>query len=286
VKAQVRDEGRIAAPQEGAAVPDVELVNVSLTFPAPRTGNLQPLYEDLSLTVERGSFTVILGPSGCGKSTLLNVVDGLLKPTSAEGIRVMGEDIRDNPDMTRQLAYVFQNPRLLAWKTLRDNALFGLRGLRSQPEERWDELLDKYFAMVGLTEYRDYYPHQVSGGMQQRAAIVRAWVNEPRVLLMDEPFSHLDEISAGALRRELIQLWTREEDRRTILFVTHDINEAVQMGTRVVMMTPRPAVIAHDVPIDLDYPRRLDDDGVFAMEKRLRSLFTSMASTATAEPLP
>jgi NitT/TauT family transport system ATP-binding protein len=285
VKTQVSDEGRTAA-QDGAAVPDVDLVNVSLTFPAPRTGNLQPLYENLSLSVERGSFTVILGPSGCGKSTLLNVVDGLLKPTSAEGIRVMGEDIRDNPDMTRQLAYVFQSPRLLAWKTLRDNALFGLRGLRSQPEERWDALLEKYFAMVGLSEYRDYYPHQVSGGMQQRAAIVRAWVNEPRVLLMDEPFSHLDEISAGALRRELIQLWTREEDRRTILFVTHDINEAVQMGTRVVMMTPRPAVIAHDVPIDLPYPRLLDDDGVFAMEKRLRSLFTSMAGGATAEPLP
>jgi ABC-type nitrate/sulfonate/bicarbonate transport system ATPase subunit len=273
------------ALQTEVAVPDVELVNVSLTFPAPRTGNLQPLYEDLSLSVERGSFTVILGPSGCGKSTLLNVVDGLLKPTSAEGIRVMGEDIRQHPDQTRQLAYVFQSPRLLAWKTLWANAEFGLRGLRTQPQERWNELLEKYFAMVGLSEYRDYYPHQVSGGMQQRAAIVRAWVNEPRVLLMDEPFSHLDEISAGTLRRELIQLWTQEEDRRTILFVTHDIHEAVQLGTRVVMMTPRPATIAHDEPIDLEYPRVLDDDAVFATEKRLRSLFTEMASGAPAEPV-
>jgi ABC-type nitrate/sulfonate/bicarbonate transport system ATPase subunit len=271
--------------QTQMAVPDVELVDVSLKFPAPRTGNLQPLYENLSLAVERGSFTVILGPSGCGKSTLLNVVDGLLKPTSAEGIRVMGRDIRQHPEQTRQLAYVFQSPRLLAWKTLWANAEFGLRGLRTQPQERWNELLEKYFAMVGLSEYRDYYPHQVSGGMQQRAAIVRAWVNEPRVLLMDEPFSHLDEISAGTLRRELIELWTQEEDRRTILFVTHDIHEAVQLGTRVVMMTPRPARIAHDEPIDLGYPRVLDDDAVFATEKRLRSIFTEMASGAPAEPV-
>jgi NitT/TauT family transport system ATP-binding protein len=286
METQIGSEER---PREAAArtmTPDVELVDVSLTFPAPRTGNLQPLYEHLSLSVERGSFTVVLGPSGCGKSTLLNVVDGLLKPTSAEGIRVMGKDIRQHPEQTRQLAYVFQSPRLLAWRTLRANAEFGLRGLRVQPESRWDELLDRYFAMVGLSEYRDYYPHQVSGGMQQRAAIVRAWANEPRVLLMDEPFSHLDEISAAALRHELIQLWRREDDRRTIIFVTHDISEAVQLGTRVVMLTQRPASIAHDDVIDLPYPRRPDDDAVFATEKRLRSLFTAMAGGPGREAMP
>jgi NitT/TauT family transport system ATP-binding protein len=261
-------------------VPDVELVDVTLTFPAPRTGNLQPVYENFTLSVERGSFTVILGPSGCGKSTLLNVVDGLIKPSRAEAVRVMGKDIRSHPEQTRQLAYVFQSARLLPWKTLRGNAEFGLRGLKIQPQERWDGLIDKYFGMVGLTNYLDYYPHQVSGGMQQRAAIVRAWVNEPRVLLMDEPFSHLDEITAASLRTELTTLWRLDEDRRTVLFVTHDINEAVQVGTRIVMLTQRPAVIAHDETIDLPYPRDPDDDELFDAEKRLRLIFSEKAGAA------
>lgn len=266
----------------GAAVPDVELVNGTLVFHAPRTGNPLPVYENFSLSVERGSFTVLLGPSGCGKSTLLNVFDGLVPPTHADAIRVMGDDIRDHPERTRQLAYVFQSARLLPWKTLRGNAEFGLRGLRLQPEERWDELIRKYFGLVGLTEYLDYYPHQVSGGMQQRAAIVRAWVNEPRVLLMDEPFSHLDEITAASLRRELIQLWMSEADRRTVIFVTHDINEAVQVGTRIVMLTQRPAVVAHDQAIELAYPRDPDDEELFDIEKRLRRIFSQKTGAVTA----
>lgn len=266
-----------AASQRSGAVPDVELVNGTLVFRAPRTGNPLPVYEKFSLAVERGSFTVLLGPSGCGKSTLLNVFDGLITPTHADAIRVMGEDIRRHPERTRQLAYVFQNARLLPWKTLRGNAEFGLRGLRLQPEERWNELIEKYFGLVGLDQYLDYYPHQVSGGMQQRAAIVRAWVNEPRVLLMDEPFSHLDEITAASLRRELIGLWMSEEDRRTVIFVTHDINEAVQLGTRIVMLTQRPAVIAHDEAIDLPYPRDPDDEALFEIEKSLRRIFSRKA---------
>jgi NitT/TauT family transport system ATP-binding protein len=264
----------------GGPVPDVELVDVSLSFTAPGTGLAQPVYEDFTLSVARGNFTVILGPSGCGKSTLLNVVDGLLSPTKAAAVRVMGQDIREHPEQTRHLAYVFQSPRLLPWKTLRGNAEFGLRGLKAQPRERWDELLDKYFTIVGLEDYVDYYPHQVSGGMRQRAAIVRAWVNEPRVLLMDEPFSHLDEISAASLRRELIALWTRDEDRRTVLFVTHDIHEAVQLGTRIVMLTQRPAVLVHDEAVDLPYPRDPDDDAMFALEKRLRTVFLEKMTVA------
>jgi NitT/TauT family transport system ATP-binding protein len=266
-----------AGSERSGPVPDVELVNGTLVFRAPRTGNPLPVYEGFSLAVERGSFTVLLGPSGCGKSTLLNVFDGLITPTHADAIRVMGEDIRRHPERTRQLAYVFQNARLLPWKTLRGNAEFGLRGLRLQPEERWNELIDKYFGLVGLDQYLDYYPHQVSGGMQQRAAIVRAWVNEPRVLLMDEPFSHLDEITAASLRRELIGLWMSEEDRRTVIFVTHDINEAVQLGTRIVMLTQRPAVIAHDEAIDLPYPRDPDDEALFEIEKNLRRIFSRKA---------
>lgn len=260
---------------------DVELKNVSLRFPRPDGKGTLPVYENFNLDIERGSFTVLLGPSGCGKSTLLNVIDGLLKPTTADLVRVLGEDVRTTPDVTRHTAYVFQSARLLKWKTLRGNVEFGLKGLGVQPRDRWDELMRKYFGVVGLTDFMNYYPHQVSGGMQQRAAIVRAFVNEPQILLMDEPFSHLDEITAAELRRELVKLWMRDEDRRTVVFVTHDISEAVQLGSRIIMLTPRPAEICFEQVVDLPYPRAEADEHSFEIEKRLRQVFAEKAGVRT-----
>ena len=256
---------------------EIELKNVTLRFPTPDGKGHLTVYEDFNLEVARGSFTVLLGPSGCGKSTLLNLINGLLKPTSADALNVFDEDIRENPDLTRQMTYIFQSPRLLKWKTLRGNVIFGLRGLRVQPEERWDELINKYFGMVGLSEYMNYYPHQVSGGMQQRAAIVRAWVNEPRILLMDEPFSHLDEISAGELRRELIKLWSQEEPRRTIIFVTHDLSEAIQLGEDILMLTQVPAQVFYKQRVDIPWPREEGNEQVFELEKALRQVFFEQA---------
>ena len=256
---------------------DIELKNISLTFPKPDGSGTLVVYENFDLSVERGSFTILLGPSGCGKSTLLNVVNGLLKPTTADVIKVLGEDIRKNPDVTRQSAYVFQNARLLKWKTLRGNVEFGLRGLKVQPPERWDELMDKYFGIVGLRDFTHYYPHQVSGGMQQRASIVRAFVNEPQILLMDEPFSHLDEITAAELRLELVRLWTQDEQRRTIVFVTHDISEAAQLGQRIIMLTQRPATVCHEQIVDLPWPRSDSDEALFDIEKSLRRVFAEKA---------
>jgi NitT/TauT family transport system ATP-binding protein len=235
------------------------------------------IYENFNLEIEEGSFTVLLGPSGCGKSTLLNVINGLLRPTKAEGVLVDGTDIRSNPELTRRMAYVFQGARMLKWKTLRGNVEFGMKGLKVQPRERWDELMRKYFGAVGLAEFMDHYPHQVSGGMQQRAAIVRAWVNEPEILLMDEPFSHLDEITAAEMRRQLVTLWSAEEQRRTIVFVTHDISEAVQLATHVVVLTPSPAEVCHAQTIDLPYPRLSDSEEVFELEKGLRKVFAEKA---------
>ncbi len=256
---------------------EIELKDVTLRFPMPDgKGNLT-VYEGFDLDVERGSFTVLLGPSGCGKSTLLNLFNGLLKPTSAEALNVFGEDLMKNPDLTRKMAYVFQSPRLLKWKTLRANIIFGLRGLAVQPQERWDELMNRYFGMVGLSDYTNYYPHQVSGGMQQRAAIVRAWVNEPRVLLMDEPFSHLDEISAGELRRELIKLWSHEEPRRTIIFVTHDLSEAVQLGEDILMLSQCPARVFHRERVDIPWPREEGNEQVFELERKLKRIFFEQA---------
>ncbi len=256
---------------------EIDLKNVTLRFPTPDGKGHLTVYEGFDLEVERGSFTVLLGPSGCGKSTLLNVINGLLKPTSADALNVFGKDIRENPDLTRQMAYVFQSPRLLKWKTLRGNIIFGLRGLGVQPKERWDEIINKYFGIVGLSDYTNYYPHQVSGGMQQRAAIVRAWVNEPRILLMDEPFSHLDEISAGEMRRELIKLWSREEPRRTIIFVTHDLSEAIQLGEDILMLTQCPAQVFCKQRVDLPWPREEGDEKVFELEKGLRKIFFEQA---------
>jgi NitT/TauT family transport system ATP-binding protein len=268
----------VDAPQaESQPTLDIELRNISLTFPKPDGSGMLTIYQNFDLLVERGSFTVLLGPSGCGKSTLLNVINGLLKPTTADMVKVLGEDILKNPDVTRQSAYVFQSARLLKWKTLRGNVEFGLRGLQVQPPERWDELMDKYFGIVGLREFTHYYPHQVSGGMQQRASIVRAFVNEPQILLMDEPFSHLDEITAAELRRELVRLWTQDEQRRTIVFVTHDISEAVQLGQRIIMLTPRPAEICFEQTVDLPWPRTDGDDEVFEIEKAVRRVFAEKA---------
>jgi NitT/TauT family transport system ATP-binding protein len=258
---------------DGGRKIDIELRNVSLYFPRPDGQGTLPVYENFNLVVEQGSFTVLLGPSGCGKSTLLNIVDGLLTPQRAEVMNVLGKDLRKNPDVTRRCAYVFQSARLLRWKTLRGNVEFGLRGLGVQPRERWNELIEKYFTVAGLEGFQNYYPHQVSGGMQQRAAIVRAWVNEPDILLMDEPFSHLDEITAAELRTELVRLWTQDERRRTVLFVTHDMTEAVQLGQRIIMLTKRPAEICFEQIVDLPWPRRDDDEDVFEIEKRLRKVF-------------
>jgi ABC-type nitrate/sulfonate/bicarbonate transport system ATPase subunit len=258
---------------------DIELKNVALRFPTP-DGHALTVYENFNFQAERGSFTVLLGPSGCGKSTLLNLLDGLLQPSEADAVKVLGRDIREDPDATRQCAYVFQDPRLLRWKTLWANAEFGLRGLKIQPRERWSELLTTYFEMAGLSDFVRYYPHQVSGGMRQRAAIVRAWANEPRILLMDEPFSHLDEITAAQVRFDLEQLWMRDEPRRTIVFVTHDISEAVQLGERILVLTPKPSRIAHEELVTIPRPRRLDDDRVHEIEKSLRKVFAEKVGLA------
>jgi NitT/TauT family transport system ATP-binding protein len=271
----VANRGATASPTHEKY--DIELENVSLVFPRPDGEGVLPVYENFNLQVERGSFTILLGPSGCGKSTLLNVIDGVLRPTSADTLKVLGKDLREDPDVTRQCAYVFQNARLLKWKTLRGNVEFGLRGLNVQPPSRWPELMDKYFGVVGLRDFTHYYPHQVSGGMQQRASIVRAWVNEPQILLMDEPFSHLDEITAAELRRELVRLWTQDEQRRTIVFVTHDISEAVQLGERIIMLTPRPAEICYEQVVDLPWPRDSADERAFEIEKTLRKVFAEKA---------
>ena len=252
---------------------EVEVRNLVKKFPKPKGKGTIFIFSGLSLEIERGSFTVLLGPSGCGKSTLLNIVNGILEPTHADKLAVGDGDIRENPDLRRRMGYIFQHPRLLNWRTLRENVLFALKALRLQPEEKWDELARKYLEMVGLGDYMDYYPRQVSGGMQQRASIARAWANEPRVLLMDEPFSHLDEITAREMRTELTKLWTQEEEKKTILFVTHDMSEAVLLADHLMMLSRSPARVFHEQKIDIPRPRDPEDEQLFRIEKESKRRF-------------
>ena len=252
---------------------EIEVKNLVKTFPKPKGEGTLYVFDRISLEVEKGSFTVILGPSGCGKSTLLNIINGILEPTHADKLAVGDGDIRENPDLRRRMGYIFQHPRLLNWRTLRANVLFALKALRLQPEEKWEELARKYLEMVGLGDYMDYYPRQISGGMQQRASIARAWANEPRVLLMDEPFSHLDEITARGMRTELIKLWTEEEEKKTILFVTHDMSEGILLADYLMMLSRSPSMIFHKQRIDIPRPRDPEDERLFEIERDSKRRF-------------
>lgn len=251
---------------------DIEIEGLTKYFQTPGGGKLLVL-DNIDLYIEKGKFVCIIGPSGCGKSTLLNIINGLEKPSSVKKLLIAGKDYRHNPEVRRLMCYVFQHPRLLNWRTLKENVIFGLEAMRVQPKEKWEELAEEYLKKVGLGDFMDYYPLKVSGGMQQRAAIARAWANEPKILLMDEPFSHLDEFTATDLRNELIRLWMQEEKRKTIVFVTHDIREATILADEVVMLTRRPARVFYHEIIDLPRPRNPGDPEVFKLSTKLLEIF-------------
>jgi ABC-type nitrate/sulfonate/bicarbonate transport system ATPase subunit len=200
------------------------------------------------LDVAENDFITILGPSGCGKSTLLRIVAGLDRQTAGD-VMLEGQRI-DGPGADRGM--VFQSYTLFPWLTVRDNVCFGLveRGL---PRAQQLEIADAFLNKVGLRGFENHYPKQLSGGMQQRVAIARALANGPRMLLMDEPFGALDHQTRELMQELLLGIW--EQERKTVLFVTHDIDEAVFMGTRVVVMSARPGRIKLDRRVDIAHPR-------------------------------
>jgi NitT/TauT family transport system ATP-binding protein len=217
--------------------------------------------EDIALDVREGEFVCILGPSGCGKSTLLNIVAGFLPPTSGS-VRIDGEEVR-GPDPRR--IFVFQERGVFPWLTVEGNIGFGLGKL---PRDERQRRIAHYVRLVGLEGFEKAYPHELSGGMKQRVEVARAFAVDPDVLLLDEPFGALDSITRLVMRGELLRIWRAEQ--KTILFVTHDIEESVQLADRVVVMTARPARIRRIVPIDLPHPRDLSSrhylelrDGIF-----------------------
>ncbi|WP_249681431.1 ABC transporter ATP-binding protein [Roseococcus pinisoli] len=227
-------------------------------------GEPLPVLDDVSLTAAPGEFVALLGPSGCGKSTLLRLVAGLEPPARGE-LFVDGAPVT-GPDPSRVV--VFQDPTLYPWRTVWRNAALGLeaRGLLKSQRGRVDAAL----TLVGLDGFASAYPHQLSGGMAQRAALARALVNEPRLLILDEPLGKLDSLTRIAMQGELVRLWQRQNF--TTLLVTHDVEEALLLATRVVVFSPRPARIRAEVPVDLPYPRHRDDPRLVELRREVLAL--------------
>jgi len=230
----------------------IELVHIHKEYDATGRGSSgTTAVDDVSLTLENGQFTVVVGRSGCGKTTLLNLIAGFELPTSGEvlldGKRVHG------PGSERLV--VFQQPVLYPWLDVRHNVSIGLRMSQGRRKVDWKRVAE-LIEIMGLDGFENHYPHQLSGGMQQRAAIARSLILNPSVLLMDEPFGALDAQTRTAMQDFLLNLWN--DLRATVLFVTHDVEEAILLGDRVVVMTPRPGKIASVVDVRLARPRSID----------------------------
>jgi ABC-type nitrate/sulfonate/bicarbonate transport system ATPase subunit len=234
----------------------IEVASLCKAFTG-RDGTPHAVLKNLDLVVGAGEFLCVLGPSGCGKSTLLNILAGLDKVYEGRVTRQGG-----------RVGYLFQEPRLLPWLTADGNLDFALTSCRV-PAPRWEELKSRYLAMTGMTAFRDYYPHQMSGGMAQRLALVRALCVEPGILLMDEPFSGLDEITARRLRLDLLAIW--QETRRTIVFVTHNAYEACFMADRILVMSG--GAFGQGIRVPIARPRSYDDRAIFELSRDVVKAF-------------
>ena len=241
----------------------VVVKNLSKRFTAPGGESRFTVLDGVSLTVREGQFVSIVGPSGCGKSTLLNIIAGI-EGYDEGSVTVSPRSGVANP--APRIGYVFQSPRLLNWLTVQDNIRFVLEA-QNVPRERWHERAARHLEMVGLAGQERNYPLNLSGGMQQRVAIARALAIEPDILLMDEPFSHLDAITARKMRFDLMEILARAKP--TILFVTHDLAEAVFLSDHIYMMDTRPARIFKEVPVDVPRPRKPEDSTILDLEKTL-----------------
>ena len=255
--------------------PALSIADLSVRF-----GDVEAI-ASLSLTVRRGEFVSLLGPSGCGKSTLLKAIAGLVKPTGGQITRSEARPPNPPPHAGEGrlgvTGFMFQKPLLLPWRTTLDNVLLPIEiqcGGAIDSVERKNAL--RMLDLVGLSDFRQAYPHQLSGGMQQRAALARALMCDPDVLLLDEPFGALDELTRDVLNEELIRTWQSKKTRlTTVLMVTHSIPEAVTMSDRVIVLSSRPARMVENVPVPCGRPRAPEDGDTAAIIRRIRSMVRS-----------
>lgn len=223
----------------------IEIRNLNLTYESANQS--VTALKDIQLTIEDGSFVCVLGPSGCGKTTLLRIIAGFLQPTSGE-VYLDGEPIPAKPDEHRGV--VFQHQTLYPWLNIEQNVEFGLK-MRKVPPLKRKEIVDKYLEMVGLAQFKKAAPYELSGGMKQRASIARVLANDPRIILMDEPFGALDAMMKEQMQENVRDIWRKTN--KTFFFITHDVEEALLLGTKIVVMSARPGQIIKEFENNLPY---------------------------------
>jgi ABC-type nitrate/sulfonate/bicarbonate transport system ATPase subunit len=228
----------------------LQAIDIRMEYYQPRTGHRMLAIDSFSTSIEEGEFVSILGPSGCGKSTFLKIVDGLIAPTAGQ-LLLNGQRI-SRPGKDR--AMVFQDASLFPWYTVVRNVSYGLE-CQGVPARQARERAAPFVKLVGLEGFENHYPYELSGGMQQRVNLARALAVDPELLLMDEPFAALDAQTRELMQAELLRVWNA--DRKTVLFITHQIDEAVYLSDRVIVMSARPGRIIADIPIELPRPRDL-----------------------------
>lgn len=238
----------------------IDIDKVSRNFSDAQGGVVEAL-RSTSLHVSNGEFVSIVGPSGCGKSTLLNMLGGFDAPTSGR-LLVEGEKI-SGPDIQRGM--VFQDYALFPWLTVAENVMFGLKKSHSPKAARATAL--EWLKLVGLEDFAEKHPRHLSGGMKQRVAIARTFATDPKLILMDEPFGALDALTRRFLQQQLLKIWS--EHRKTVIFITHSVQEAVYLSNRVVVMTARPGRVKLDARIELEHPRKITDPAFREAEARI-----------------
>lgn len=236
--------------------PKIKIVNLTKIFQTRK--QVITAVKDVNMEFEEGDFVSIVGPSGCGKSTIIRMIIDIIKPTSGS-IYVDGQDIcqykRIPADVVRKMGFIFQQPNMYPWLTVRENVMLPLKIFKLQGKE-WEDYADELIEMVGLTENANSYPTEISGGSLQRAGVIRAMVHKPEILLMDEPFGALDEMTREQMNLELLDIW--KETKKTIIFITHNVDEAILLSNRIYVMGTNPGRVVEEVPITLPRPRTLD----------------------------
>jgi ABC-type nitrate/sulfonate/bicarbonate transport system ATPase subunit len=225
---------------------------------------------DVDLSIGAGEFVCVVGPSGCGKTTLLNILAGFESPTSGL-VEAFGKPVR-GPGADRTL--MFQDYALFPWLSVAGNIRYGLTR-RKIPKQQAQEIIDRYVDLIDLRGFEKKYPHQLSGGMRQRVALARALAVNPDILLMDEPFAALDSFTRERMQEELVRIW--QQERKAVLFITHNIDEAIKLGDRIVVMSPRPGRISEIIEVDAPRPRDIDSPQNSELARHIRASLHSVS---------